>query len=56
MRYSSTRLADLRGPTYIMAMIRVAITPAAFDAVTSTLPVGSVGFEAEPNAQGERLI
>ena len=37
-------------------MIRIAISPVAFDAITSTLPVGTVGFEAEPNAEGERLI
>ena len=26
------------------------------DAVAATLPVGSVGFEPEPDAKGERLI
>ena len=28
-------------------MIRIAITAEAFDAVAKTLPVGSVGYEAE---------
>ncbi len=33
-------------------MIRIAITPAAFDTVTATLPLGSVGFEREPGERG----
>jgi hypothetical protein len=33
-----------------------AITPAAFEAIAATLPLGSVGYEAEPNAKGERLV
>jgi hypothetical protein len=37
-------------------MIRIAINVAAFDAVASTLPVGSVMYEAETNAKGERMI
>jgi hypothetical protein len=37
-------------------MIRIAITAAAFDAIAKTLPVGSVGYEAESDAKGERLI
>ena len=37
-------------------MIRIAITPAAFDAVCATLPLGSVAYEAEPNERCERLI
>jgi len=37
-------------------MIRLAITPAAFDAIAATLPLGSVGYEAKPNAKGERMI
>ena len=36
-------------------MIRIAITEAAFKAITATLPLG-VGYEAEPNQHGERLI
>jgi hypothetical protein len=37
-------------------MIRIAISPAAFDAIAATLPLGSVGYEAQANAKGERLI
>jgi hypothetical protein len=29
------------------AMIRIAITQAAFDAIAKTLPLGSVAYEAE---------
>jgi hypothetical protein len=28
-------------------LIRIAITAAAFDAITATLPLGSVGFERD---------
>ena len=37
-------------------MIRIAITEAAFKAITATLPLGSVAYEAEVTAKGERLI
>jgi hypothetical protein len=37
-------------------MIRIAISQAAFDAIASTLPLGSVGYEAEVGANGKRLI
>jgi hypothetical protein len=37
-------------------VIRIAITAEAFEAITRTLPLGSVGHEAAPNAQGQRLI
>ena len=37
-------------------MIRIAITEAAFQAIARTLPLGSVGYEAEANERGERLI
>ena len=37
-------------------MIRIAISVEAFEAIAKTLPVGSVGYESEPNAEGERLI
>ena len=37
-------------------MIRIAITPAAFEAISATLSLGSVGYEAQLNAKGERLI
>ena len=36
-------------------MIRIAIAEAAFEAA-GTLPLGSVGYEAEANERGERLI
>jgi hypothetical protein len=37
-------------------MIRIAITAAAFEAIKATLPLGSVAYEAEVTAKGERLI
>ena len=37
-------------------MIRLFITPAAFDAVADTLPLGSVGYERQPDAKGEVAI
>jgi hypothetical protein len=37
-------------------MIRIAISRAAFEAIARTLPLGSVGFEAELDEKGERLI
>jgi hypothetical protein len=37
-------------------MIRIAITPAAFEAIAATLPLGSVGYEAQTNAKGERFV
>jgi hypothetical protein len=33
-------------------MIRIAIRPAAFDAICATLPLGSVAVEAEANERG----
>ena len=36
-------------------MIRIAITPAAFEAISATLPLGSVGFEREPDAGLARI-
>jgi hypothetical protein len=36
--------------------MRIAITPAAFDAIAATLPLGSVGYECYPDEKGERLI
>jgi hypothetical protein len=60
----STTLAQSRscrcttdGPlTSPVAMIRIAISVEAFEAIAKTLPVGSVGYEAEANERGERLI
>jgi hypothetical protein len=37
-------------------MIRIAITAAAFDAITATLPLGSVGFERHPADDGQWLV
>ena len=37
-------------------MIRIAISQAAFDAIASTLPPGSTGYENAVNEKGERLI
>ncbi len=37
-------------------MIRIAITPAAFEAIAAKLPLGSVGYEPQLDAQGQRLI
>lgn len=37
-------------------MIRIAISPAAFDAICATLPVGSVAVEADANERGERYV
>ena len=37
-------------------MVRISITAEAFDAIAATLPLGSVGFERETDAKGERGI
>jgi len=37
-------------------MIRLAITQAAFDAIAATMPLGSVGYEAETDDNGDRFI
>jgi hypothetical protein len=37
-------------------MIRIAITPAAFEAIADTLPLGTVGYENELSPKGERMI
>jgi hypothetical protein len=37
-------------------MIKIAIRVEAFEAIARTLPLGSVGYESEPNERGERLI
>jgi hypothetical protein len=37
-------------------MIRIAITIEAFEAISATLPVGSVMYEPQTNANGKRLI
>jgi hypothetical protein len=37
-------------------MIRIAVTQEAFDAIASTMNLGSVGYDNAANAKGERLI
>ena len=37
-------------------MIRISLTPAAFEAIAATLPLGSVGFVPQLDAKGERAI
>ena len=37
-------------------MVRIAITVEAFEAIASTLPLGSVGYENATTERGERLI
>lgn len=37
-------------------MIRITINQAAFDAIASTLPLGSAAYEQEADADGEREI
>jgi hypothetical protein len=37
-------------------MVRIAISQAVFDAIASTLPPGSTGYENAVNDKGERLI
>jgi hypothetical protein len=37
-------------------MIRIAISQAAFDAIAATMPLGSVGYEAERTERGEVFI
>jgi hypothetical protein len=37
-------------------MIRIAITPEAFDAIAATLPLGSVAFEPQLDWQRQRLV
>jgi hypothetical protein len=37
-------------------MIRIAITEAAFKAITATLPLGSVAYEAEVQAHASKNL
>ena len=37
-------------------MIRISITAEAFEAITATLRLGTVGYESEPSPKGERWI
>ena len=38
------------------AMIKIAISQAAFDTIAATLPLGSGGYEKRSTSAGERLI
>ena len=49
-------MTPLRRADANKTMIRIAITVEAYEAIVATLPLGSVAYEAEPNAKGERLI
>jgi hypothetical protein len=42
--------------TEFQDLIRISITPAAFDAIAGTLQLGSVGDARKLNTNGERLI
>jgi hypothetical protein len=48
--------ADLRRDGLAGVMIRIAISRAAFDAIASTMPLGSVAYEREVNANGSRYV
>jgi hypothetical protein len=37
-------------------MVRIAISQAAFDAIASTMALGSLGYENQTNEKGEGLI
>jgi hypothetical protein len=37
-------------------MVRITISQAALEAITATLPLGSVGYENETNEKGERYV
>jgi hypothetical protein len=43
------------GRSDIAGMIRIAISPAAFDAIASTMPLGTVGLENARDANGNWL-
>jgi hypothetical protein len=37
-------------------MIEVAISVEAFESIARTLPLGTVGYQSEPNERGERTV
>jgi hypothetical protein len=37
-------------------MVRIAITVEAFEVIARTMPLGSFGFERDPNTKGERTV
>jgi hypothetical protein len=55
---SGKRIETSRLPpeTISKAMIRMSISPAAFDAIAATLPLGTVAVEPAFNGNGERHI
>jgi hypothetical protein len=57
-RCPSMSCESLRNKTRrrVRAVIRIAITPAAFETMAATLPLGSVGFEREADAKDERMV
>ena len=55
-RSRSCGCADRWGCSESIAIIRIAISVEAFEAIARMLPLGSVGYEAEANERGERLI
>jgi hypothetical protein len=50
---ASASFATARDAPYRRRMIRIAITPAAFEAIAATLPLGNVGHENDVNEKGE---
>jgi hypothetical protein len=44
--------AIVEGRSYLAGMVRIAISPAAFDAIASTMPLGNVGFKPEREPDG----
>jgi hypothetical protein len=50
------QFASTRARHHMLAMTRIAITAAAFDAIAATLPLGSVSYENAFNERGERYV
>jgi hypothetical protein len=53
MRAGAPSLHERKDPERI-PIIRLSITPAAFEAIAAALALSSVGFESEADANGER--
>ena len=49
-------IPQARRRAYIGRVIRISVSVAAFEALTATLPLGTVGYESEPCPKGERWI
>jgi hypothetical protein len=54
-RNAQAPLASVEARTYIAGMVRISISPAAFDAIAATLP-GNVGFENKRDSNGDWFI